>query len=84
MTEISGYTTPKQIVSAVLLDEGDGADMGQYKRYLNWVIRGYKQLKLFALPNAKEVRLDVNTDIYSVSFPIIGVSRKRNINSTTK
>lgn len=69
MTEISGYTTPKQIVSAVLLDEGDGSDMGQYKRYLNWVLRGYKQLKFFALPNAKEVRLDVNTDIYSVTLP---------------
>ena len=69
MAELSGYTTPKAIVSAVLLDEGDGADMGQYKRYLNWVLRGYKQLKMFALPNAKEVRLDVNPDIYSVTLP---------------
>jgi hypothetical protein len=69
MAELSGYTTPKAIVSAVMLDEGDGSDMGQYKRYLNWVIRGYKQLKMFALPNAKEVRIAVNSDIYAVTLP---------------
>lgn len=66
--EVKGYSTLKTIIANVLNDL-DGGNMAHYKKYMQWAIRGYKELKLFALPIATTVRLPVNSDIYSVTMP---------------
>ena len=67
--EISGFCTIDEIVLEGMNDIGDSANMGQFHRYFQWTIRGYGQLRQFALPVGKEVKLKVNPQTSTVTLP---------------
>jgi len=69
IAEIFGYCTPDEVVAEVLNDIGDSANIGQTLRYTQWCIRGYGQLRQFALPVGKTVRLTIDSQTSTVTLP---------------
>jgi hypothetical protein len=67
--EIPGFCTIDEIVSEVQNDIGDAADMGQHFRFAQWVIRGYGQLRQFALPVGKEALLPISAQTSTITIP---------------
>lgn len=67
--EIAGFCTPDEIVLEVLNDIGDAADMGQFRRYEQWLYRGYGQLRQFALPVGKEKRIKIDPKTSCIVLP---------------
>jgi hypothetical protein len=63
------YVTVNTIISQCYSDLGKDATDENHKRYFAWVLRGYKQLRLFALPLDKAVTLPVQTNIRCVILP---------------
>jgi hypothetical protein len=68
MGEVSGYTTIAGVVRNVLSDQ-EMAVESNWKRYSQWVIRGYKKLRLFTLPLDKAVPLQVQSGVRCVIVP---------------
>ena len=67
--EVSGYTTIDNILRNVWSDQGESATEANQKRYFQWVIRGYKLLRLYTLPLDKAVPLQVQSGIRCVILP---------------
>jgi hypothetical protein len=63
------YTTVNNIILQCLSDLGGSATDENFKRYFVWVLRGYKQLRLFSLPLDKAVTLTVQSNIRCVILP---------------
>jgi hypothetical protein len=63
------YTSIENIIFACYSDLGVNATDENHKRYFNWLLRGYKQLRLFKLPLDKAETLPVQTGIRCVILP---------------
>ena len=63
------YTSIENIIFACYSDLGVNATDENHKRYFNWLLRGYKQLRLFKLPLDKAETLPVQTGVRCVILP---------------
>jgi hypothetical protein len=69
MTNISGWTTFREVVDNVNLAGGDSSDMGHFMRKLNFAIRGYEKLRLHSLPATKSVTRSIDGEMRIVVLP---------------
>ena len=63
------YTSINNIIFQCYSDLGVNASDENHKRYFAWLLRGYKQLRLFKLPLDKAETLPVQTGIRCVILP---------------
>ena len=67
--EISGFCTIDEIVLEVQNDVGDPADMSQHFRFAQWCVRGFGELRKFALPVGKEIRRKIDPKTSAITIP---------------
>lgn len=67
MSELLGWVTFKQLADDIIL--ANGYNTGQYLRVLNFLVKGYLDLRLHVLSPVKTVTLAIDSNNRSVALP---------------
>ena len=68
--DIFGWCSFQEIVDSANVAEGDGSDMGQFMRKLDFAIECYvEELRMHVIPAIKTVKLDISPEIRAIKMP---------------